>query len=111
MPTPSSDATARDTLARSSCRGLHMRFRWQPRVPRARADCGGTAWRARHGNVLGFSAARTLPSSDPGWHWRVERDVPSAGDVALSQVVRDPDTCPGPARQLSRNRLEAHAGR
>jgi hypothetical protein len=30
---------------------------------------------------------------------------------ALGQVVRDPGMCPGPARQFSRSRPEAHAGR
>jgi hypothetical protein len=41
---------------------------------------------------------------------------PGAGPMAehrpcLCQVVRCPDTCPGPARQFSRSPLEGHPGR
>jgi hypothetical protein len=41
---------------------------------------------------------------------RTRRHFPP-GDVALGQVVRDLDTCPGPARRFSRTHPEAHVGR
>ena len=40
---------------------------------------------------------------------QVRQEIPS--EAALSQVVRAPGTCRDLARQFSRIRLEAHAGR
>jgi hypothetical protein len=46
-----------------------------------------------------------LPSNRSAW---ATLDAPG---LALGQVVRDLDTCPGPVRQFSQTHPQAHVGR
>jgi hypothetical protein len=56
-------------------------------------------------------AGRWRGAEAPPSNIRSASATPHARDVAFGQVVRDLDTCPGPARRFSRTRPEAHVGR
>ena len=75
-----------------------------------RADAVGKSSRECKGSSEADPSRIKWSQAQMAGRCAVPLDTPTAGEVALGQVVRYPGTCRGPAGQFSGRRPEAHAG-